>query len=78
MGLSTDWQTIKLGEICKTSSGGTPSRMNKSFYNEDIPWVKSGELNFNTIRDAEEREQLTHVYLALKKDGNVETQTKAK
>jgi hypothetical protein len=28
--------------------------------------------SFHLARDAEEREQLTHVYLALKKDGNVE------
>jgi restriction endonuclease S subunit len=49
------WGTKKLGEICKTSSGGTPSRKNKNFYDGDIPWVKSGELNFNTIRDTEEK-----------------------
>ena len=48
------WEIKKLGEICKTSSGGTPSRKNENYYQGDIPWIKSGELNYNTIRDAEE------------------------
>lgn len=49
------WETKRLGEICKTSSGGTPSRKNESYFEGNIPWVKSGELNFNTIRDTEEK-----------------------
>ncbi|MEX2347716.1 MAG: restriction endonuclease subunit S [Balneolaceae bacterium] len=53
--MNKSWQTKKLGEICNTSSGGTPSRKNKIYYEGDIPWVKSGELNFNTIRDTEEK-----------------------
>ena len=40
-----DWTEIELGNICFTTSGGTPSRQNKSFYEGKIPWVKSGELD---------------------------------
>lgn len=44
-----------LGEILNTTSGGTPSRANKSFYQGDIPWLKSGELSDNmNISDSEE------------------------
>ena len=49
------WEREALGQICSTSSGGTPNRKNKSFYvNGVIPWVKSGELRNNTIYFSEE------------------------
>jgi len=50
-----NWQLKKLGEVCQTTSGGTPSRGNKSFYDGNIPWVKSGELNKGLITDTEEK-----------------------
>ena len=33
-----------LGEVCKTTSGGTPSRSKPHYFEGIIPWVKSGEL----------------------------------
>ncbi len=53
--LPKDWQIKTLGEVCQTSSGGTPSRGNKSYYNGLIPWVKSGELNKGVIHYTEEK-----------------------
>lgn len=50
--LSCDY--IALSNVLKTASGGTPSRGNENYYNGSIPWVKSGELNYNTILDTEE------------------------
>lgn len=50
-----NWQTKKLGEVCKTTSGGTPSRRNPNYYNGTIPWVKSGELDKGVIYDTEEK-----------------------
>lgn len=44
----------KIGEIAETTSGGTPSRSNADYYNGDIPWLKSGELNDSEITEAEE------------------------
>lgn len=35
---------VRLGDVCKTTSGGTPSRTRKDYYGGSIPWVKSGEL----------------------------------
>lgn len=47
-------QKTTLRSIFKTSSGGTPSRRHVEYYEGNIPWVKSGELNYNTIIDTEE------------------------
>ena len=33
-----------LGEVCKTTSGGTPSRSKPHYFEGTIPWIKSGEL----------------------------------
>lgn len=34
-----------LGKIGKWRSGSTPSRLNKDYYNGNIPWLKTGDLN---------------------------------
>jgi type I restriction enzyme, S subunit len=49
------WQRSALGELTKTTSGGTPSRKRKDYFNGTIPWVKSGELNDDYIEKTEER-----------------------
>ena len=53
--LPKDWKWVKLGEVCNTTSGGTPSRREPKFYNGNIPWVKSGELDKGVITDTEEK-----------------------
>jgi type I restriction enzyme S subunit len=52
--MNEDWIESTLGEVCFTTSGGTPSRKNKLYYEGKIPWIKSGELNNNIILDSEE------------------------
>ena len=49
------WEIKTIQEIAKTTSGGTPNRNNKSYFNGNILWVKSGELNDNYIYDTEEK-----------------------
>lgn len=49
------WQVKKLGEVCHTTSGGTPNRSNSKYYEGKIPWVKSGELDKGIILDTEEK-----------------------
>ncbi len=46
---------LALGKIAAISSGGTPDRQCPDFWNGTIPWVKTGEIQFNTIRDTEEK-----------------------
>lgn len=43
-----------LKNCCKISSGGTPSRKHPEYYKGTIPWIKTGEINWNEIYDAEE------------------------
>jgi type I restriction enzyme S subunit len=52
--LPEGWSIKKLGDLCETTSGGTPSRKNPNYYNGTIPWVKSGELNKRLIVKTEE------------------------
>jgi len=52
--LPDGWRWVKLGDACRTTSGGTPSRSEPAFYKGNIPWIKSGELNDNIIYESEE------------------------
>jgi type I restriction enzyme, S subunit len=52
--LPAGWHWAKLGDVCQTTSGGTPQRGNSDFYGGRIPWVKSGELNDGLITSTEE------------------------
>ncbi len=52
--MKEDWIECELGEVCFTTSGGTPSRNKIEFYQGLIPWVKSGELDKGVIYDTEE------------------------
>ena len=49
------FKTVKVIEICNVGSGGTPSRNNKSYYNGNIPWIKTGEVIDEIIVDTEEK-----------------------
>lgn len=49
------WEVVRLGDLIKITSGGTPSRKIKEYYNGNHLWVKSGELEDNIILDTEEK-----------------------
>lgn len=49
------WPRKKLGDVCKTTSGGTPPRGELNYYGGNIPWIKSGELNDGYIYSASEK-----------------------
>lgn len=44
----------KINNVCEVNSGGTPSRSNKSYYQGNIPWIKTGEVLNDIIFDTEE------------------------
>ena len=52
--LPIGWVQTKIGEVCETTSGGTPSRKVPSYYSGDIAWLKSGELDDSIIHETEE------------------------
>ena len=39
------WQERRLGDIAEVQSGGTPTVSKKEYWNGDVPWYSSGELN---------------------------------
>lgn len=51
---SRRWVQTSLNQLCITSSGGTPLRSKKEYYDGNIPWIKSGELKDLVIEKSEE------------------------
>ena len=49
-----DTETIGLGDVVKTTSGGTPSRDHPEYYGGKYNWVKSKELNNSFVIETEE------------------------
>lgn len=48
------WVEKRLGEVCKTTSGGTPSKSRPEYYDEGtIPWLRSGEVCRKDISETE-------------------------
>lgn len=46
-----EWK--KLGDVANCFAGGTPKTNVSSYYDGDIPWIRSGEINFNIIKSSE-------------------------
>ena len=50
------YKDVSIIDLCKISSGGTPSRSRKEFYvGGNIPWIKTGELNDEVLYETEEK-----------------------
>ena len=49
------WKLSTIEEIAKVSSGGTPSRKNDTYWNGNIPWVTTAEVQFKVIKDTSEK-----------------------
>lgn len=50
-----NWCWTYMKNIAQWGSGGTPSRKNHTFYDGNIPWVKTGELEDDYLYDTEEK-----------------------
>lgn len=49
------WEVTTIGRIAHITSGGTPSRKEKAYWeNGSIPWIKTGEIDYCLIKSAEE------------------------
>jgi type I restriction enzyme S subunit len=48
------WPIALLGDVCRTTSGGAPSRKRADYFNGAIPWVKSGELTDGLVSEVSE------------------------
>lgn len=49
-----NWCWTRMKNIAQWGSGGTPSRKISEYYNGNIPWVKTGELNNDYVFETEE------------------------
>ena len=49
-----EWKIYRIGDICKrVCSGGTPKSTEPSYYDGEIPWLNTKEINFNRISSTE-------------------------
>lgn len=52
--IDPEWPKVKLGEVCETSSGGTPLKSKEEYYTDGkIPWLRSGEVFQGEIYSSE-------------------------
>lgn len=51
---SPEWISDSLGNIFETSSGGTPERSVKEYWNGTIPWITTSLVDFNVIGNSDE------------------------
>ena len=45
------WKRTPILEICEIIGGGTPSSSNDVYWNGDIPWISSSDINENNISE---------------------------
>lgn len=48
------WEVKKMTNVCKIETGATPDRSNNSYWQGNIPWIKTGEVNYELITSSEE------------------------
>ena len=48
------WINCTLGDVSTITSGGTPNRSKKAFWNGTIPWVTTSLIDFNIIQNVNE------------------------
>ena len=48
------WERSSLGRVFETTSGGTPSRLEASYWDGDVPWITTSLVDFGVITEAEE------------------------
>ena len=46
---SGEWETKKLREVAKITSGGTPNRSKPNYWNGNIPWITTSLIDFTDI-----------------------------
>lgn len=49
MELPREWKEVKLGDVAKVTSGGTPLRSVAEYWNGNVPWVKTAQIQNSHI-----------------------------
>ncbi len=50
----TSCACCRLGDVFEVRTGSTPSRAQPEYWGGDIPWIKTGEINYEDIYESEE------------------------
>lgn len=53
--IPVDWAVKSIGELAECAAGGTPQTSIPEYWNGDIRWMNSGELNLKRVREVEGR-----------------------
>ena len=53
--IPANWAWVRMGQIGDWGAGSTPQRGNANYYNGNILWLKTGELNNGIVYDTEEK-----------------------
>ena len=53
--IPASWAIIKMKDVAKWSSGGTPLSTNTDYYNGNIPWLIIGDLNDGFVSNSEKQ-----------------------
>jgi type I restriction enzyme, S subunit len=49
-----DWKLKRIDKVANVTSGGTPARQNAAYWNGNIPWITTTQIDFNLITTAHE------------------------
>ena len=52
--LPDSWTLAHLSDIAEIGQGGTPSTSRREYWNGKVPWLRSGEVNFNRVSKSAE------------------------
>lgn len=52
--LPSGWRWARIGDLFHVQVGSTPSRKNADYWEGRLPWLSSGEVQFNTINESRE------------------------
>ncbi|MBQ3714947.1 MAG: restriction endonuclease subunit S [Fibrobacter sp.] len=61
MMLPNGWKKVKLGDVAKVTSGGTPLRTQSEYWNGNIPWVKTAQIQNGHISKDQVDEYITEL-----------------
>ena len=59
--LPNEWKKVKLGDVAKVTSGGTPLRTLSEYWNGNIPWVKTAQIQNGHISKDQVDEYITEL-----------------
>lgn len=61
MQLPNGWKEVKLGDVAKVTSGGTPLRSVAEYWNGNVPWVKTAQIQNSHIALSQVDEYITEL-----------------